>query len=98
VNSSGESVVNRDDWDEEFEDYDKDVPIRIPITPPGNFHNMRRRNKNAKEQWKEALRKAMKTLGHPVSQAIQERVHREIHNNDLDIDDIVERIISFYGK
>lgn len=95
VKQSGKSVVNWDKWDEE---YDDSLPKKVSITPPGNFHNMRRRNKDADKQWKEAIRRATKLLGHPISQEIQDRVHKEIHNNDLNIDEIVERILAFYGK
>jgi len=95
VKQSGKSVVNWDKWDEE---YDDSLPKKVSITPPGNFHNMRRRNKDADKQWKEAIRRATKLLGHPISQEIQDRVHKEIHKNDLNIDEIVKRILAFYGK
>ena len=94
---AGEGVVNWDKWDEEFED---DSPNRVRIVPPGNHHNMRRNNRDADKQWREALRRATKQLGHPISAEVARRVHDEISRSgqDLSIDDIVERIVSIYGQ
>ena len=49
-------------WDDE---YDNDLPTRVPIKSPTNYQNTPQNNNKQRKQWEEALRRAGKLLGKP---------------------------------